>query len=256
MNERKGVYMKLDIQQFGRAYEVRKASIQKTGAAKAKLYSTYAKEIYLAAKKGTPEIDSNVALKRIVEKAKKEQVPNDIINRAIDKAKGAGGEDYETVIYEGFGPGASTLIIKTLTDNVNRTVGFVRAAFNKVHKSLGVTNSVSYNYDYLAIISLKSEKEEELFNALIENNIDLIDFENENGEIVITVTPSDHNKVKDVVEQVIKDVTYELDEIGMYPKDKVKLEGEDLETFQKLYKMLDEIEDVTEIYHNVELEEE
>ncbi len=248
--------MKLDIQQFGRAYEVRKASIQKTGAAKAKLYSTYAKEIYLAAKKGTPEIDSNVALKRIVEKAKKEQVPNDIINRAIDKAKGAGGEDYETVIYEGFGPGASTLIIKTLTDNVNRTVGFVRAAFNKVHKSLGVTNSVSYNYDYLAIISLKSEKEEELFNALIENNIDLIDFENENGEIVITVTPSDHNKVKDVVEQVIKDVTYELDEIGMYPKDKVKLEGEDLETFQKLYKMLDEIEDVTEIYHNVELEEE
>ena len=132
---------------MGRAYEVRKASIQKTGAAKAKLYSTYAKEIYLAAKKGIPDVDSNVLLKRIVDKAKKEQVPNDIIHRAIEKAKGAGGEDYETVIYEGFGPGASTLIIKTLTDNVNRTVGFVRAAFNKVHKSLGVTNSVSYNYD-------------------------------------------------------------------------------------------------------------
>ena len=248
--------MKLNIQLFGRAYEVRKASIQKTGAAKAKLYSTYAKEIYLAAKKGTPEIESNVSLKRIVDKAKKEQVPNDIINRAIDKAKGAGGEDYETVIYEGFGPGASTLIIKTLTDNVNRTVGFVRAAFNKVHKSLGVTNSVSYNYDYLAIISVKSELEEELFNSLVENGIDLIDFENENGEIIITVKPSDHNKVKDAVEQIIPDVSYELDEIGMYPKDKIKLEGEDLETFQKLYKMLDEIEDVTEIYHNVELEEE
>lgn len=247
--------MKLNIQLFGRAYEVRKASIQKSGAAKAKLYSTYAKEIYLAAKKGTPEIESNVSLKRIVEKAKKEQVPNDIINRAIDKAKGAGGEDYETVIYEGFGPGASTLIIKTLTDNVNRTVGFVRAAFNKVHKSLGVTNSVSYNYDYLAIISVKSDKEEELFNALVENNIDFIDFENENGEIIITVKPTDHNKVKDAIEQIIPNATYELDEIGMYPKDKVKLEQEDLETFQKLYKMLDEIEDVTEIYHNVELED-
>ena len=237
---------------MGRAYEVRKASIQKTGAAKAKLYSNYAKEIYLAAKKGIPEVESNVLLKRIVDKAKKEQVPGDIIHRAIEKAKGAGGEDYETVIYEGFGPGASTLIIKTLTDNVNRTVGFVRAAFNKVHKSLGVTNSVSYNYDYLAIVSIKSNEEESVFNALLESGIELIDFENEGGELVITVKPSDHNKVKDCLEQMIPDVTYELDEEGMYPKDKVKLEGEDLETFQKLYKMLDEIEDVTEIYHNVE----
>jgi YebC/PmpR family DNA-binding regulatory protein len=240
---------------MGRAYEVRKASIQKTGAAKAKLYSNYAKEIYLAAKKGVPEIESNVLLKRIVDKAKKEQVPGDIIHRAIEKAKGAGGEDYETVVYEGFGPGASTLIIKTLTDNVNRTVGFVRAAFNKVHKSLGVTNSVSYNYDYLAIVSFKSNEEETVFNALLEAGIELIDFENEDGELIITVEPSDHNKVKDCIEKLIPNVSYELDEEGMYPKDKVTLEGEDLETFQKLYKMLDEIEDVTEIYHNVELTE-
>ena len=141
---------------MGRAYEVRKASIQKTGAMKAKLYSTYAKEIYLAAKKGTPEIESNIFLKRVVEKAKKEQVPSDIINRAIEKAKGAQGEDYHEVIYEGFGPGASTLIIKTLTDNVNRTVGMVRAAFNKVNKNLGVTNSVTYNYVHLAVVAFKT----------------------------------------------------------------------------------------------------
>ena len=152
---------------MGRAYEVRKASIQKNGAVKAKLYSNYAKEIYLAAKKGVPELESNISLKRIVEKAKKEQVPSDIINRAIDKAKGAGGEDYTEVVYEGFGPGASTFIIKTLTDNVNRTVGFVRAAFNKVNKSLGVTNSVSYNYDYLSISSFNSDKEEEIFEAIL-----------------------------------------------------------------------------------------
>lgn len=247
--------LRLDLQMFGRAYEVRKASIQKTGAAKAKLYSTYAKEIYLAAKKGT-EIESNVLLKRIVDKAKKEQVPGDIIHRAIDKARNSGGEDYETMIYEGFGPSTSTLIIKTLTDNVNRTVGFVRAAFNKVHKSLGVTNSVSYNYDYLAIISFKSDLEEEVFDILVDAGIDLIDFEKDNDEIVITVKPALHNKVKDVLEQKFPDISYELDEEGMYPKEKVKLEKEDLETFQKLYKMLDEIEDVTEIYHNVDLEEE
>ena len=199
---------------MGRAYEVRKASIQKTGAAKAKLYTNYAKEIYLVAKKGTPDLDSNVSLKRLVEKAKKEQVPSDIINRAIDKAKGTGGEDYEVIYYEGFGPGASTLIIRTLTDNVNRTVGMVRAAFNKVHKSLGVTNSVSYNYDYLAIISIKTNKDEELFNALLESGIEPVDFEVEDGEVVISLKPADHNKAKDVIESVIPSATYEIDEEG------------------------------------------
>ena len=238
---------------MGRAYEVRKASIQKTGAAKAKLYTNYAKEIYLAAKKGSPDVESNISLKRLVEKAKKEQVPGDIINRAIEKAKGVGGEDYEVVTYEGFGPGASTLIIRTLTDNVNRTVGKVRADFNKVHKSLGVTNSVAYNYDYLAILSVKTDQYEEIFNALLENGIEPIDFETEEGEVVITVNPTDHNKTKDVIEALIPGVEYELDEEGMYAKDKVTLEGEDLELFQRLIGLLDEIDDVTDIYHNVNL---
>lgn len=239
---------------MGRAFEVRKASIAKTGAIKAKLYSNFAKEIYLAAKSGVPEIDSNIALKRMVEKAKKQQVPSEIINRAIDKAKGLGGEDYKEVIYEGFGPGASTLIIKTLTDNVNRTVGFVRAAFNKVNKSLGVTNSVSYNYDHLAIVSFKSEKADEIFESLLNEGIEIVDFEQEDGYINISSNPSDAHKVKDVIEKIIPNVDYEIDEIGMYPKDKVILEGEDLEIFKRLYSLLDEIEDVTEIYHNVKMD--
>ena len=238
---------------MGRAYEVRKASIQKTGAMKAKLYSTFAKEIYLAAK-GNPELESNINLKRVVDKAKKQQVPSDIINRAIDKAKGLGGEDYKEVVYEGFGPGASTLIVNTLTDNVNRTVAFVREAFNKAHKSLGVTNSVSYNYDHLAIVSFKSDKEEEILDAMINASIDPIDFETENGEITISVNPSDRNKLKDAIESVIPDVDYEYDEVGMFAKDKVTLEGEDLETFNRLLTMLENIEDVTEVYHNVNLD--
>ena len=238
---------------MGRAYEVRKASIQKTGAMKAKLYSTFAKEIYLAAK-GNPELESNINLKRVVDKAKKQQVPSDIINRAIDKAKGLGGEDYKEVVYEGFGPGASTLIVNTLTDNVNRTVAFVREAFNKAHKSLGVTNSVSYNYDHLAIVSFKSDKEEEILDAMINASIDPIDFETEGGEITISVNPSDRNKLKDAIETVIPDVDYEYDEVGMFAKDKVTLEGEDLEAFNRLLTMLENIEDVTEVYHNVNLD--
>lgn len=239
---------------MGRAYEVRKASIQKNGAVKAKLYSNYAKEIYLAAKKGSPDLEANVNLKRIVEKAKKEQVPSDIIKRAIDKAKGAGTEDYTEVIYEGFGPGASTFIIKTLTDNVNRTVGFVRAAFNKVNKSLGVTNSVSYNYDYLAIVSFKSNKGEEIFESLLNEGIELIDFEDDNELITITANPTDIHKIKDILEKLIPDIDYEYDEVGMYPKEEITLTGEDKEVFDKLYNMLDDIDDVTAIYTNVKMD--
>ena len=238
---------------MGRAYEVRKASIQKTGAAKAKLYSTYAKEIYLAAK-GNPELESNIKLKRLVEKAKKEQVPSDIINRAIDKAKGNNSDDYETVVYEGFGPGASTLIIKTLTDNVNRTVGFVRAAFNKVNKSLGVTNSVSYNYDYLGVIGFKYDNEDEIFERILDEGIEIVDLERDGDLIVISCNPTDIHSVKDVLEKMINNIDYEIDEIGWYPKDKVTLNNEDKELFLKLYNMLEEIDDVTNIYHNVELD--
>lgn len=238
---------------MGRAYEVRKASIQKTGAAKAKLYSTFAKEIYLVAK-GNPDLESNINLKRIIEKAKKQQVPSDIINRAIDKAKGSGGEDYNEVTYEGFGPGASTLIIKTLTDNVNRTVGFVRAAFNKVNKSLGVTNSVSYNYDYLGVIGFNYDNEEEIFETILDAGIEIVDLETDEGEIIITCNPTDVHAIKDVLEKLLPNIDYTVDEVGMYPKDKVVLDGEDKEVFLKLYNMLEEIEDVTNIYHNVELD--
>ena len=239
---------------MGRAYEVRKASIQKTGAARGKVYTTFAKEIYLAAKKGVPEIDANVNLKRIVDKAKKNQVPIDIINRAIEKAKGIGGEDYHEVIYEGFGPGTSTLIIKCLTDNVNRTVGEVRAAFNKVNKSLGVTNSVSYNYDYVGVLSFKSDKSEEIFEELLNEGIEIIDFEEDEGYINITANPRDFDKVKDIIEKLLPSVDYEIDQVGMFPKEKTTLDGEDKEIFEKLYNILDNIDDVTEIYHNVNID--
>ncbi len=236
---------------MGRAYEVRKASIQKTGAAKGKLYTTFAKEIYLAAKKGSPNPEANVTLKRLIDKAKKNQVPSDIITRAIDKAKGVGQDEYHEVVYEGFGPGASTLIIKCLTDNVNRTVGMVRAAFNKVNKSLGVTNSVSYNYDHLGIISFKCENDDEILEVLLNAGIEVVDIEKEDGYVTISLNPSDMNSAKDEIEKLVPNVDYEVDEIGMYAKDKITLEGEDKEIFDRLYNILEDIEDVSQIYTNV-----
>lgn len=239
---------------MGRAYEVRKASIQKTGAAKGKLYTTFAKEIYLAAKKGSPNPDANVVLKRLIEKAKKQQVPNDIVSRALDKAKGVGQEEYHEVIYEGFGPGASTLIIKCLTDNVNRTVGMVRAAFNKVGKSLGVTNSVAYNYDHLGLLSFKYDNEEVVFDLLLNAGIEIVDIESVDGEIIISLNPGDVNKAKDELEKLIPNIEYDLDEVGMYAKEKITLTGEDKEIFERLYSLLDSIDDVSEIYTNVNMD--
>ena len=236
---------------MGRAYEVRKASIQKTGAAKGKVYTTFAKEIYLAAKKGSPNPEANVTLKRLIDKAKKNQVPSDIITRAIDKAKGVGQDEYHEVVYEGFGPGASTLIIKCLTDNVNRTVVMVRAAFNKVNKSLGVTNSVSYNYDHLGIISFKYENDDEILEVLLNAGIEIVDIEKEDGYVTVSLNPSDMNSAKDEIEKIIPNVDYEIDEVGMYAKDKITLEGEDKEIFDRLYNILEDIEDVSQIYTNV-----
>lgn len=239
---------------MGRAYAVREAKIKKTGAAKGKLYTNFAKEIYLVAKNGGAEVEANSALKHLIEKAKKMQVPADIINRALDKAKGAGKDEYEQILYEGFGPGASTLIIKTLTDNVNRTVGEIRAAFNKVHKSLGVTNSVSYNYDNLAIMSFKSDKEEEILMALLDAGIEPVECEtDENSMLNISVNYTDNVKAKEIIESIIPNVDYDIDETGWYAKDTITLAGEDLELFNRLYDLLDAVDDVTDIYHNVNL---
>ena len=111
----------------------------------------YSKEIYSAAKKST-DLDANPTLKRLIEKAKKEQVPSDIINRAIEKVNSGADESYDSLRYEGFGPGSSTLLIDCLTDNVNRAVSDVRAAFSKAKCKLGGSGSVSYMYDNLCLI--------------------------------------------------------------------------------------------------------
>lgn len=227
------------------------ASKAKTGAQKAKVYSSYAKEIYQVAKNGGFDPNGNLNLRRLIEKAKKEQVPSDVINRAIDKAKNKSSEDYQTILYEGFGPGASTLIIKTMTDNVNRTVAEVRTAFNKVHKSLGVSNSVSYNYDYLTIVSFNCENVDSIFEYLLEEEIDIIDFEEENGLLTISVNPNIQHKLKDALEKKIPNIDFVVDETGYYPKNKVSLNEEELSEFLKLLHILEDVEDVTNIYHNV-----
>ena len=238
---------------MGRAYEVRKASIQKTGAAKAKLYSMYAREIYQAAKNGGVELEGNPSLKRLVEKAKKEQVPNDIVKRAIDKVNSGADETYTETTYEIFGPAGSNAIISCLTDNVNRSVSSIRAVVNKCHLKMGNQGSVSYMYDHLAIVSFKGLSDEETLDLLLEEGIEVVDIETENGETIVYGAPNDLYNIKEAILKKLPNTEFDIDEITYLAKEKVTLSGEDREAFEKMIGFLDEVEDVQHVYHNVDM---
>ena len=237
---------------MGRAYEVRKASIQKTGAARGKVYAMYAKEIYSAAKRST-DPDANPTLKRLIDKAKREQVPSDIVKRAIDKVSSGIDESYESLRYEGFGPGSATILIDCLTDNVNRAVSDVRAAFSKAHCKLGASGAVSYMYDNLCVISFKGLTEDETLEALINGEVDA-DIEIEDDTVTLYGNPQDLFKIKSAILAYKPNIVFDLDELTTIPKETIKLVGEDLEQFKKLLMLLDNVEDVQNVYHNVEID--
>ena len=229
------------------------AAKAKTGAAKGKLYGMYAKEIYQAAKNGGVTPEGNPALKRLIEKAKKEQVPSDVIKRAIDKVSSGVGENYETLTYEIFGPAGSTLLVQCLTDNVNRSVSDVRTVVNKCKVKMGAMGSVAYMYDNLCTVGFAGIEEDDVMNSLIENDIDFVDMENNEGNTLIYGNPNDLYKIKEAILSIKNDIEFTIDEISMLPKDRITLTGEDLENFNKLLTMLDEVDDVQNVYHNVEL---
>ena len=235
---------------MGRAHEVRKKAMAATAAAKTKVYSKFGKEIYIAAKAGVPDPDMNVALKRIIEKAKKAQVPADIIKRAIDKAKSGASENYTAVTYEGFGPGASTFIIECLTDNVNRALTDVRTAITKKGGHMG---TVSYNFEHVGIFGFEgtAELRDTIEETLILNDVDVREVSYEDNYIEVIVAPESFSLARD---QIAECGVSEFDtaELTMLPNEKITLTGEDLEKFNQMLDMLDDVQDVQEVYHNVE----
>ena len=228
------------------------AAKAKTGAAKGKLYGMYAKEIYQTAKSGGITPEGNPSLKRLIDKAKKDQVPSDVIKRAIDKVSSGAGEDYQTLTYEVFGPGGSTLMIKCLTDNVNRSVSDLRAVVNKCHVKMGAMGSVSYMYDNLCVVGVKGMSEDEVMEALINASVDG-DIEDNDGEIIIYGEPQELFNIKNALTEYKNDVEFTIDEISLLPKERIDLEGEALDEFNRLLDMLDGVDDVQNVYHNVNL---
>ena len=237
---------------MGRAYQNRKESMAKTSDSKSKIYSKYGREIYVCAKNGGVEMDGNLALRRLVEKAKKDQVPAHVIEKAIDKAKGGGGEDFVVVRFEGFGPGNSMVIVECLTDNNNRTFGDVRQCFTKGKGKIGAQGAVAHMFDHRSIFEFKADDEEAVLEALMEADVDVSDIESEDGLITVLAPTTEFAKARAALLEAFPDIDFEIDEIGFIPQATCKLEGEDAEMFDKFIAMLNDNDDVQQVYHNVE----
>jgi len=237
---------------MGRAFEVRKAAMARTNAVKTKVYSRFGKEIYMAAKAGVPDPEMNQGLKQMIAKAKINQVPAEVIKRAIEKAKGGSDESYTSVRYEGFGPNNSNIIVDCLTDNVNRTVSEVRTCFTKSKSKMGVSGSVAHMFDNVGILSFKYTDDGAMLDCLVEHDVDVQDIEVEEDIMTVTVAPTSLYAAKTAVESLIPEVEFDVLENTMIPQNMVSVEGEDKEMFDRLLSMLDNIDDVQNVYHNVE----
>ena len=238
---------------MGRSFENRKNAIFKTAAQKSKLYSKYGRLLYVAAKNGVADPDANPALRNLIDKAKRDQVPAHVIDKAIQKAKGMGGEDYVSARYEGFGPGGSLVIVDCLTDNNQRTISEVRACFTKTGSKLGATGSVAISFDRLAILSFKGDNEEQVLEALLDANVNVEDVQCKAGTITIFAPADEFSSAKTALLQAFPNVELEMQEITFLPQTSKTLSPEDLPQFEKFINMLNDCDDVQEVYHNVDL---
>lgn len=234
---------------MGRHFEVRAASMAATAKKKSAIYMRASKEIYMAAKKGVPDPNSNLALRAAIDKYRK-QCPKDVIDRAIKKAQGGEATNYIEGRYEAYGPAGTYLIIDTLSDNSNRALVNVRTIITRKGGHLG---DVSYNFEQVGVLDFKYDgSEESLEEILVLGDVDVKEIALEDGIAEVIVDPSSFDKAKEVLKG--SGVTdYEFAEVTMRANDNVTLEGEDLTKFKELLDMLDDCEDVQNIYHNVDL---
>jgi YebC/PmpR family DNA-binding regulatory protein len=238
---------------MGRAYQNRKESMAKTSDAKAKVYSKYGREIYVVAKAGGIDPDGNLALRSMIDRAKKDQVPSHVIDKAIEKAKGGGGEDFATARYEGYGPSSCMVIIDCLTDNPNRTFGDVRICFTKTKSKIGTQGSVSHMFDHSAILVFSGDDEDAVLEALMEADVDVSDIESENGKITVFAPHTEYFKAKQALGEAFESIDFDVDEIQFIPQNTVPIAEADQEMFEKFLDMLNDLDDVQSVYHNAEL---
>lgn len=226
----------------------------KQDAKRAKVFTKHSRAIAVAAKEGGKDPEYNAALKTAIEKAKADNMPNDNIDRAILKGAGAGAnENYETIVYEGYGPAGVAVIVEALTDNKNRTAGNVRYYFDKNGGNLGTSGCVSFMFDkkgQILIEASDSVDEEELMDLSLEAGAE--DFITEEDGYEIITTPEDFSSVRDALQE--KGYNFISADIKMIPQTTTVLTDEEqIKSMNKMIDMLEDDDDVQNIYHNLEI---
>ena len=225
---------------------------EKNDKAKGKIFTIIGREIAIAVKEGGPDPANNSKLRDVISKAKSNNMPNDTIERGIKKAAGdMGGVNYEQVTYEGYGPSGTAIIVKALTDNKNRTAANVRNAFTKGYGSIGTQGCVSYMFDEKGQIIVAKEDcdmdADDLMMLALDAGAD--DFAEEEDSFEILTSPESFSAVRDTLEQ--EKIPMANAEVTMLPQTYVTLSEEaDLNNIQKILDLLDEDDDVQEVFHN------
>ena len=225
---------------------------EKNDAAKGKVFTIIGREIAVAVKEGGPDPDNNSRLRDVIAKAKANNMPNDTIERGIKKAAGdANAVNYESVTYEGYGPNGTAIIVDALTDNKNRTAANVRSAFTKGKGSLGTQGCVSYMFDKKGQIIIDKEECDLEADDLMMMALDAgaEDFTEEEDSFIVLTDPDDFSAVREALEQ--EKIAMADAQVTMIPQTYVELTDEqDLYNINKILSLLDEDDDVQEVYHN------
>ena len=221
-------------------------------AQRGKIFQKIAKEIYVAARGTNGNPDDNPNLRAVLEKAKSNNMPKDNIQKAIDKAVGNGAdENYESVRYEGYGPGGVAIMLDCLTDNRNRTAMLVRSTLTKRNGNLGTDGSVSYMFKRKGLIVLENEyPEEKVMEDIL--GLDIIDMEIEDEEITIYTEPEKFLNVKDELDKLGYD-KYLVSEVTFVPDNYITLDEEGQEKVMTLVEALEDLDDVQNVYHNLDI---
>ena len=224
----------------------------KADAKRAKIFTRIGKELAIAIKEGGPNPDNNAKLRDVIAKAKAANMPNDNINRALKKAEGdMNSVNYETIVYEGYGPSGVAVIVETLTDNKNRSAGNVRSAFTKGGGNMGNSGCVSFMFQEKGeiVISKEDKDEDEIMMMALDAGAE--DFNADEDEVfVITTTPEDFTSVcENLKNQGLEFLEAEVKQI---PDTYTAINEEDAAKFQKMLDLLDADDDVTEVYQNAE----
>lgn len=226
----------------------------KADAARGKIFTKIGREIAIAVRDGGPDPVSNGKLRDVIAKAKANNMPNDNIQRSIKKAAGEGdGANYVEISYEGYGPAGTAIIVECITDNRNRTASDVRHAFEKFGGSLGATGCVCWMFDRRGMIIIDQEgldEDEVMMDAL---DAGAMDMQAEGGVFEVITEPNDLDKVRQALEGKYTLVSAQVENV---PQNTVAPQGEDLENLYKILELLDDSDDVNEVYHNAELPEE